>query len=103
MKRHIGKIKVDRWLDFCNDYNLIIPDNVLVHLFEKFEEKFGQNYQDRITKTSYKNNLEVRSLIFEIIENFDYKIMYEMELENFVKFKYASIGDSNRLVIEIIE
>ena len=87
----------------CNDYNLIIPDNVLVYLFEKFEEKFGQNYQDRITKTSYKNNLEVRSLIFEIIENFDYKIMYEMELENFVKFKYALVEGSNRLVIEIME
>lgn len=87
----------------CNDYNLIIPDNVLVYLFEQFEEKFGENYQDRITKTSYKNNLEVRTLISEIIENFDNKIMYEMELENFVKFKHASVEESNRLVIEIIE
>ena len=29
----------------CNDYNLIIPDNILIYLFEKFEEKFGNNYQ----------------------------------------------------------
>lgn len=86
----------------CNDYNLIIPDNILIYLFEKFEEKFGENYQDRITKTSYKNNVEVREIISEIITHFDNKVLYEMELGNFILFKFSNENGLNRLLVEEI-
>lgn len=84
----------------CNDYNLIIPDAILIYLFEKFEEKFGENYQDRITKTSYKNNVDVRELISEIITHFERRVMYEMEIGNFVVFKYSNDNGANRLIVE---
>src|SRR5690606_21636038 len=30
----------------CNDFNLIVPDDRLVRLFSKFEERFGDGYQE---------------------------------------------------------
>lgn len=87
----------------CNDHNLTIPDNVLVYLFSKFEEEYGENYQDKITKTNYRDDETVRELVSEIIEHFDSKIMQDLETENFVEFKYSNIDDSNRVVIEEME
>jgi len=84
----------------CNDYNLIIPDKILVYLFSKFEEKFRGNSQNKITKTNYKISKDVRELVTEIIEHFNKKILYDMETENFVQFKYQNIDNSNRLIVE---
>ena len=80
----------------CNDYNLVIPDKILIKLFERFEEHFGDDYQNRITKTSFKNNIEVRELVSEIIEFFERRVMYEIELGSFVHFKC----ENNRLLVE---
>lgn len=87
----------------CNDFNLIVPDKVLVYLFSKFEERFGENYQDNITKTKYRNSQEVRDVISEIIDHFNKEILCEMETENFVQFKYENIENHNRLVVEPID
>lgn len=86
----------------CNDYNLVIPDEILVYLFREFERRFGENYQDRITKNSYKNNLEVRELIFDIINNFNNKIMFDLDTNLFYRFKLGNVEDSNRLLLEEI-
>lgn len=84
----------------CNDYNLIIPDKVLVYLFFKFEEKFGDNYQNNITKTKYQDEIEARELVNEIIQHFKKQILIEMDTNKFVKFKYSIVDTSNRLVLE---
>lgn len=86
-------------IKLCNDYNLIIPDSVLVHLFLKFEEKFGIGYQDMITKSNYKNSNEVRSSIFEIIQHFDTKILCDMKTGDFVKFTHAEENKKNKLKV----
>jgi len=86
----------------CNDYNLIVPDEILIYLFEKFEEKFGNNYQDKITKSGYKGDLDVRNLITEIINHFDRKVLFEMETGNFVLFKMLNEGGVKRLLVEEI-
>ena len=86
----------------CNDYNLIVPDKVLVYLFSKFEEKFGEDYQDLITKTNYKDSLSIRDLVLEIITHFDKKILQDMETNEFVSFKHSVVNGTNRLVLEPI-
>jgi hypothetical protein len=86
----------------CNDFNLIVPDEVLVYAFLKFEEKFGINYQDIITKTNYRVNTDVRILISEIIAYFNERILRDMDTNNFVKFKHETNEESNRLILEII-
>lgn len=87
----------------CNDHNLTIPDNVLVYLFSKFEEKYGVSYQDKITKTNYRDDESVRSLVNEIIGHFNSKILKDLETENYVKFKYMNVGKSNRITVKEME
>lgn len=87
----------------CNDYNLIIPDNILVYLFSKFEEKFGADYQEIITKTKYRDEIEVRELITEIIQHFNNQILIDMDTDIFVKFRYRNVDKSNRLAVELLE
>lgn len=84
----------------CNNHNLIIPDNILVSLFQKFEIAFGENYQEKITKSEYKNSSDVKDLISELIEEYDRKIMLDMATDQYVEFKYKEVGGSNRIIIE---
>ena len=87
----------------CNDHNLTIPDNVLVYLFSKFEQKFGSSYQNKITKTNYRDDESVRNLVNEIIEHFNSKILQDLETERYVKFKYKRVGKSDRITIKEME
>ncbi len=84
----------------CNDHNLTIPDNVLVSLFSKFKKEYGDNYQDKIKKTNYRDDEIVRKLISEIIADFDSKIIQDLESEKFVLFKFSKLDDSNRIIVK---
>ena len=87
-------------INLCNDYNLFIPDKILVFLFQNFEKTFGENYQNLITKTKYKENENIRKQIRYIIEYFDKKILKDIKTNEFVKFKHANVDGNNRLIIE---
>lgn len=87
----------------CNDFNLVVPDNILIHLFNKFEERFGDNYQENITKTKYRGHPEIRSLIFEIIQDFEKKILFDMDHNSFVIFKHEFENGLNKLKVVTLE
>ena len=53
-----------------------------------------------ITKTKYRISQDVRILVNAIIQNFNGRILKDMDTENFVKFKHEVFEGSNRLVIE---
>tara|TARA_R110002049_G_scaffold286822_1_gene468641 strand:- start:36 stop:1148 length:1113 start_codon:yes stop_codon:yes gene_type:complete len=72
----------------CNDFNVIVPDKVLVRLFKKFEEEFGDNYQKMITKTRYSNSPRVRELIKELISEFECKVLFEMGTQDYMEFEH---------------
>jgi hypothetical protein len=86
----------------CNDYNLIVPDKILVELFSRFEEEFGEGYQEKITKTNYRDNGTIKPLVNSIIENHQFKVLQDMETGDFVKLKYINVDGKNRLSIETI-
>ena len=81
----------------CNDYNLIIPDAVLVKLFKDFEAHFNNNYQEMITKTNYRLNSNVRTLVDDVIEHFDAKVLFEMGTQNFMEFEHFSENNKNKV------
>jgi len=87
----------------CNDFNLVIPDNVLVYLFKIFEEKFGDNYQENITKTKYRGHPDVRKLILEIIQHFGQKVLFDMDSLAFVGFKHKFENSLNKLKVIHLE
>lgn len=86
-------------IKLCNDYNLIIPDEVIVYLFIQFRNRFGLDYQEMITKTNYRNNPLVKGLVEEILTSFDDRILIDINNGNYVKFKHEIIEGRNRLII----
>lgn len=86
----------------CNDYNLIIPDLVLVKLFQHFEAKFGDNYQKMITKTYYRNSEQVRNIVNEVINSFDGKVLFEMGTSQFIAFEHFVEDNKNKLRLRAV-
>jgi hypothetical protein len=87
-------------IKLCNDYNLFIPDEVIVSLFEKFEKEFGYNYQNKITKTFYRTEPAIKPLIRDLIDSYNQKILKELKTGKFVRFKHKEIEDKNYLMVE---
>jgi len=81
----------------CNDFNLIVPDSVLVKLFTDFEAHFGGNYQEMITKTNYRLNENVRELVDGVIEHFESKVLFEMGTQNFMEFEHFEENNKNKV------
>jgi hypothetical protein len=81
----------------CNDYNLIIPDSVLVKLFQDFDAEFGENYQEMITKTNYRNSEQVRNIVNDVINSFDGKVLFEMGTSQFMEFEHFVEDNKNKL------
>lgn len=81
----------------CNDYNLIIPDSVLVKLFRDFDTEFGDNYQEMITKTNYRNSEQVRNIVNEVINSFEGKVLFEMGTNQFMEFEHFVEDNKNKL------
>jgi hypothetical protein len=86
----------------CNDYNLIIPDAVLVRLFEEFEGRFGERYQEKITKTSYKDDEQVRDAVDTVINHFDAKVLFEMGTQDYMEFEYYLEDGKNKVKLKPI-
>lgn len=73
----------------CIDHNLIIPDAILIDAFKEFEYHFGaQNMLNYINKKNFRDNEEVQNLIYKVLEKFDDKILYDIELNEYVKFHF---------------
>jgi hypothetical protein len=81
----------------CNDFNLIVPDKVLVKLFQDFQTHFGANYQTMITKTNYGSNENVRNLVDGVIAHYNSNVLFEMGTENFVEFEHFVENDKNKV------
>ena len=81
----------------CNDFNLIVPDSVLVKLFTDFETHFGLNYQEMITKTNYRLKENVRELVDGVIEHFQAKVLFEMGTQNFMEFEHFKENNKNKV------
>ena len=83
----------------CNDTNLIVPCNIIVYFFELCAAKFGDDYQDLITKKAYVNNPLVRNAITDTINHFERKVLQDMETLEYVRFEHIKAQDgSNRLI-----
>ena len=83
----------------CNDYNLYIPDEVIVSLFVKFNQKFGNNYQSLITKTNYINNNDVKITVNELLLENQYKILKDLYSNLYVNFGYSKLDGKNKLKV----
>lgn len=87
-------------INTCIDHNLIVPDAVLIKAFELFESEFlddkNINFWDMISKNHFEGSERVRDVINRVLEYFEGKVFYDIELSDFVYFDF----DKNNLVVK---
>lgn len=83
----------------CIDHNVIVPDVIINKAFELFEERFGlHDMLDYISKRQFLDNPDVKEAVDDILEYFENRVFYDVELNHYIKFNYAN----NQLVVQPI-
>lgn len=72
------------------DKNLIIQDSLIIEAFTRFEESFGEGFYEKITKTCFEKNPEVRALALQIIDEHDGKIFLDLDDGIIKKLSFAN-------------
>jgi len=78
---------------------LCVPDKILVRLFLDFKEAFGDKYQSLITKNSYRKNPKIQQIINDIIQDYQFTVLQDIDSQKFIKLKHVYVGNSNRLIV----
>lgn len=74
----------------CIDHNVIVFDAIIIKAFELFEERFGRQMLDRISKREYESNPQVRQAITDILTYFENHVFYDIEIRKYVRFNYSN-------------
>lgn len=88
----------------CLDYNLVVPDEVIIECFKRFnsafnlEDSLNNSSWNKITKNLFKDEPEIQQIIFDVIDYFEGKVLYDIETNNYVTFNY----NNNKLDIVTI-
>lgn len=73
----------------CIDYNLVVPDEVLIYAFNQLAIRFNNNW-DLISKNVYRENEQIRNLIAGVINHFEGKVFFDITTKRFVDFRYEN-------------
>ena len=83
----------------CIDHNLVVPDEILIYAFKRFEDHFGtDNMLSYISKKKFETNSQVRSVINDVLAYFDNHILYDVEQNGYV----AINCNNNSLSVNLI-
>lgn len=83
----------------CIDHNVIVPDAVIIKAFEMFEDRFGSDMLNKISKKEFENEQNVRQTINDILLYFENCVFYDIEIKKYVRFNYSN---SSLVVIPIV-
>jgi len=79
----------------CIDSNLYVPDNIIIEAFELFEEAFGPDFYDKITKDSFLNDKAIRKVAAQLVEQYQGKIFVDIEDNEYKQLDFLN----DRLII----
>ncbi|MCR4913465.1 MAG: hypothetical protein K5983_06975 [Lactobacillus sp.] len=74
----------------CIDHNVIVPDAIIIKAFDVFEQRYGDNMLNKISKKVFEKDEEVRDIINEILSFYENRLFYDIELKKYVTFNYAN-------------
>lgn len=86
----------------CNDYNLFVPDEIIIEIFEKFKIHFNESFQDMMTKNHYKTSDKVRSVLEGIIKSHNGKVLVNLATNKFVQPKLILEADKPSLTFVVV-
>ncbi|MEA3353750.1 MAG: hypothetical protein U9Q33_08055 [Campylobacterota bacterium] len=72
----------------CIDKNFVVDDDLIINAFERFEEAFGEDFYSMITKENFENNITVRSIALDIVNEVEGKIFKDMDDEQYKELSY---------------
>ncbi len=81
----------------CNDRNLFVPDEVIVLLLQTMLDRFGDKYQDLISKSFYGSNSAVRDVVSNVLKEFDNKVLLDMDTLKPAEFAFENREGELRL------
>ena len=73
------EIKSQKMITSCIDKNLTISDKILIKAFKEFEEIFGDQFLEMITKEKLQNDEIVQKIIYKIIDEKKGKIFDDLQ------------------------
>lgn len=88
--------KSQNMIKACIDKNLVVEDALIIEAFENFEERFGADFYDKITKENFEANAIVRQLALEVVNDRDGRLFRDIEDNQYKKF---TVDNSGKLVI----
>jgi hypothetical protein len=76
------------------DYNLVVNDALIIRAFEVFEEAFGDDFLDRISKETFVHDENVQEIVFPLVD--DGRIFRDIEDGN---YKRITMTNDGRLLV----
>lgn len=73
----------------CIDHSLVVPDEVVIAAFERFQKEFGAGFLDKISKDEYLKTSAVRKAIDAVVDDYEGEVLYDLDLGTYVDFAYA--------------
>ena len=86
--------KSQKMIRACIDTNLVVSDEIIVEAFKRFEDHFGSEFYERITKEQFENNLDVRSISIDLVGEQGGKVFTDIEDGKLKKLVF----EPNRLI-----
>lgn len=76
----------------CVDYNLVVPDSLIVAAMEAYEKRYGVDFLERITKDAYVTDKAVASISQKIVEELDGYIFMDSGANKICRFSWRDGG-----------
>ena len=73
----------------CIDYNLVVPDSLIIEAFIEFEREFGADFYSFISKEAYENNMHVAAIVNGIVRRREGKIFVDIADGNTKSINYV--------------
>ena len=83
----------------CIDHNVIVPDAIIIKAFELFEEQFGGDMLNKISKKEFERDHKVQQAINDILAYYENRVFYDIEIKKYVRFNYSN---SSLVVIPVV-
>ena len=71
--------KSQNMIKACIDKNFVIDDQKIIEAFVAFEENFGEDFYNTITKENFERNEEVRQVAVSIVDRYNGLIFFDIE------------------------
>lgn len=88
--------KSQNMINACIDKNFVVDDEIIIQAFEAFEEEFGADFYDKITKDNFEKDPDVRRISLEIVNQHNGKIFKDLDDGIYKELAYNAA--QNRLI-----